>query len=364
MSALSHLLKIGEESNAMTFQQIATTAILFAAAGAVSGPALADYPCSSSVGAVTIDDNVFVAGNCSLVGTVVKGNVLMASSGSLLVTNNARIDGNIQADGGESVVVTGGTTVNGDIQLENLYGGESEVTNSTVLGSLQLTANQVPLAAANTVIDGDLQAFSNYGGLTIRGNWIDGNLQCKSNDPPPVGGNNLVSGSKEDQCAALGQNAGGGGSGSAVVSQGALEIPQPGSAQSGIGVISGWRCDASIIEMQIDGGRLVPLAYGTERRDTEGVCGDSDNGFVFLINYSGLGAGQHTVALLADGAVFGSADFTVTTLGEEFARGLEKFVTVSDFPYAGDTAVLRWDEPSQSFVLHSLEGQAAVSDDD
>jgi len=46
-------------------------------------------------------------------------------------------------------------------------------------------------------------AFSNTGGVTIRYNTIDGNLQCKSNVPAPIGGFNQVSGNKEDQCRRL-----------------------------------------------------------------------------------------------------------------------------------------------------------------
>jgi hypothetical protein len=50
---------------------------------------------------------------------------------------------------------------------------------------------------------GDVQAFDNDCGLLIADNVIDGNLQCHGNDPPPTGGNNRVSGNKEDQCANL-----------------------------------------------------------------------------------------------------------------------------------------------------------------
>jgi hypothetical protein len=35
------------------------------------------------------------------------------------------------------------------------------------------------------------------------GNSVAGNLQCKENVPAPRGGNNVVQGNKEDQCAAL-----------------------------------------------------------------------------------------------------------------------------------------------------------------
>jgi hypothetical protein len=39
--------------------------------------------------------------------------------------------------------------------------------------------------------------------VAIRRNVIDGNLQCKENHPAPTGGNNIVQGNKEDQCAGL-----------------------------------------------------------------------------------------------------------------------------------------------------------------
>jgi hypothetical protein len=49
-----------------------------------------------------------------------------------------------------------------------------------------------------------------------------------------------------------------------------LENPQPGSFQSGIGVISGWVCEATEITIEIDG-RPLQAAYGTTRDDTRGV---------------------------------------------------------------------------------------------
>lgn len=52
-------------------------------------------------------------------------------------------------------------------------------------------------------VHGDVQAFGNTGGLDIADNTIGGNLQCRSNVPPPTGTRNVVSGNMEDQCAAL-----------------------------------------------------------------------------------------------------------------------------------------------------------------
>ena len=52
--------------------------------------------------------------------------------------------------------------------------------------------------------------------------------------------------------------------------------------QSGIGVISGWVCTASHIEIVIDEVATLAAAYGTDRGDTVGECGDADNGFGLL----------------------------------------------------------------------------------
>ncbi len=55
---------------------------------------------------------------------------------------------------------------------------------------------------------------------------------------------------------------------------GYLENPGAASFQSGIGVISGWTCDAEEVEIVLNG-EPQEAAYGTARLDTEAVCGDS-----------------------------------------------------------------------------------------
>lgn len=160
-----------------------------------------DVPCPPALGAVVIDGNVRVVGNCTLAGTRVHGNVLVSTGGSLTVTD-AEIDGNIQAEGGLLVVVER-TQVNGDIQLDDLAGNASRIIDSSVDGNIQLEGNDVALLVEDNTVNGDIQAFGNTGGLTISGNEVDGNLQCQGNNPPPGGSFNQVSGNKEDQCAAL-----------------------------------------------------------------------------------------------------------------------------------------------------------------
>ena len=87
-------------------------------------------------------------------------------------------------------------------------------------------------------------------------------------------------------------------------------------------MISGWACDAQTIEISFDGGPRLQAGAGTLRADTEGGCGDTGNGFGLLYNWNLLGDGPHTVTAYADGVEFAEVTVTVTTLGEEFRRGL------------------------------------------
>ena len=130
-----------------------------------------------------------------------------------------------------------------------------------------------------------------------------------------------------------------------------LENPQPGSFQSGVGVISGWACEAQSIEISFDGGPRLQAGTGTIREDTQGVCGDTNNGFGLLYNWNRLGDGPHTVTAYADGVEFAEVTVTVTTLGAEFRRGLSREVTIPDFPEVGNDAVLQWQEAQQNFVI-------------
>jgi len=140
---------------------------------------------------------------------------------------------------------------------------------------------------------------------------------------------------------------------------GVFEIPPPGSFQSGIGVISGWVCEADqvVIEFERPGGTVwrEPAAYGTSRIDTSGKCGDSANGFGLLWNWNKLGPGQHTIRALADGFEFAWSTFTVTTLGEEFAEGLDAEYELEDFPEVGTTVTVQWQEALQNFTITGVE---------
>ena len=135
---------------------------------------------------------------------------------------------------------------------------------------------------------------------------------------------------------------------------GYLENPGPNSFQSGIGVLSGWVCEGAEVIIELNGAPQ-PAAYGTERLDTLGACGDTANGFGLLFNWNLLGEGEHEVVAFVDGEELGRATVRVTTLGAEFVRDVEGECTVEDFPMLGETVTLEWQQNSQNFVITDVE---------
>ena len=136
---------------------------------------------------------------------------------------------------------------------------------------------------------------------------------------------------------------------------GYLENPGPNAFQSGVGVLSGWVCEAEAVTIAIGHLGRQGAAYGTERLDTQAACGDTDNGFGLLFNWNRLGDGDHEVVAYVDGAELGRATVRVTTLGEEFVREAEGMCEVTDFPLAGQTVTLEWQQNSQNFVITDVE---------
>ena len=141
---------------------------------------------------------------------------------------------------------------------------------------------------------------------------------------------------------------------------GFLGNPASHSMQSGVGLISGWVCEAAEVEIEFTAGttgaiQSYPAASGTIREDTQEVCGDVDNGFGLLWNWNRLGDGLHTVRALVDGEELGRATVTVTTLGEEFARGLSRTAVLADFPEVGQTVRVEWQQTQQNFVITGVE---------
>ena len=134
-----------------------------------------------------------------------------------------------------------------------------------------------------------------------------------------------------------------------------LENPGQGVSLSGIGVISGWACDAEVVEVIINDTITFEAAYGTSRIDTEDICGYVNNGFSLLTNWNALGDGGHTIRVLADGVEFARTTFTVTTLGAEFIQGLSGDFVIEDFPEPGINTLITWVQSLQNFVITGTE---------
>ena len=131
-----------------------------------------------------------------------------------------------------------------------------------------------------------------------------------------------------------------------------LENPGPRGLYSGIGVISGWKCEAAgDLTVRFNGGAAVPLAYRNDRPDTQSVCGDTHNGFVAIWNWARLGEGTHEAVAYDNGVEFARSTFTVGTAGEEFLRGVEAGVGVADFPTPGSNGRFVWNESTQHLEL-------------
>lgn len=142
-----------------------------------------------------------------------------------------------------------------------------------------------------------------------------------------------------------------------VWAQATLENPPSGSVRSGIGVISGWVCTASRIDIEIDGNITLQAAYGTVRGDTIPVCGKADNGFGLLVNWNLLPDGPHTVRALKDDVEFARVNFTVVTLGlGDFPRGLSGAFVLQNFPQPGSNTRIQWQESLQNFVITNASG--------
>ena len=130
--------------------------------------------------------------------------------------------------------------------------------------------------------------------------------------------------------------------------KGALENPGANATKTGIGIISGWVCDASRVEIEVKGARFA-AAYGTDRGDTRSACGDADNGFVVLVNWNIFGVGTHRIRLLADGRELVSRSVTVKTFGSETLTGQRGQWTLDDWPTGGHGHDCRLDRSAPEY---------------
>ncbi len=145
-----------------------------------------------------------------------------------------------------------------------------------------------------------------------------------------------------------------------LVHAASLENPSGGLFYSGVGVISGWKCEANgELTVRFNGGESIPLVYGSERPDVldAGACASADVGFVAIWNWARLGDGTHTAVVYDDGVEFARGTFKTTRLvaDKEFVTGVSGRFRARDFPDPGVNVLLRWNQNVQGFVIEGVE---------
>lgn len=142
------------------------------------------------------------------------------------------------------------------------------------------------------------------------------------------------------------------------------ESPFEGQTLSGVGVIRGWVCDASSVEVQFDNLPLLAIAYGTSRADTIDLCEDDNNGYGAVFAWGLLGHGPHRARTFIDGVVVSDITFQVSGLDEPFVKGLEGVYELPDFSGPGESVTVQWSEADQNFIIvgHSIPEPQNVVD--
>ena len=142
--------------------------------------------------------------------------------------------------------------------------------------------------------------------------------------------------------------------------QGVIESPS--AVVSGIGFISGWKCNSNDIELRLTGAEREGVltlnpAQNMPRSDTAGVCwGEEDNGWIIQVNWNDL-IGYDRVIARDNGEEFASADFSIGHTGEGFLRGFEGARTkMDDFPYPGQTTSFAWSTATQHWEIVETTG--------
>ena len=153
-------------------------------------------------------------------------------------------------------------------------------------------------------------------------------------------------------------------------------LENPSGVRSGVGLISGWVCAANSVQIRISiapGFSTIRLnaAYGTTRADTVNPVNQCDHqedttGFGMTYNFNHLPEGTYTIGAYADGITSNrigpERTFEVVHLVEfaasdtdRFLRNLDGMCSVPDFPAAGDTTMLEWEQSIQNFVVSDVQ---------
>ena len=132
--------------------------------------------------------------------------------------------------------------------------------------------------------------------------------------------------------------------------QGVIESPS--AFVSGIGFISGWKCNSEDITLKMHcfyNHDLDP-AQNMLRSDTREVCdGEIDNGWIIQVNWDDW-VGCSQVDAFDNGQQFASRKFTVGEIGEGFIKDQEgRRIKVPGFPSPDQVTHFAWSTATQHF---------------
>jgi hypothetical protein len=178
----------------------ATVGVLIAlpAAGDATLPA-GTTPCNSTISNQSLQSVYVPAGQtCTLTGDTISGSII--DWGTLNLTPDGPIGGNVTANPGSQFFETGNWQVNGTLTFNGV--SSFSLAAATVGGNLGIEHESFSLSGM--VVDGSVN-MSDNGVATFGGNTVGNNISCSGNNPAPTnGGNpNTVGGVELGQCANL-----------------------------------------------------------------------------------------------------------------------------------------------------------------
>ncbi len=165
-------------------------------------PAYAEeMTCVGMLMGVTVDNLRVPSGRtCTLDATRVKG-TLKVERDAMLYARGVHVVGNVQAENARQVQRDG--RFDGRRQHPDQAGRRGNDPPCPGDGRHPVRVQFGGAGRARQSSRRQPAGLPEQRGIRIANNVIDGDLQCKENVPAPAGGDNLVRGSKEDQCGRL-----------------------------------------------------------------------------------------------------------------------------------------------------------------
>jgi len=154
-------------------------------------------PVEEKITEITSDvkDGIVVGHNESVVitnGATANGNIEV-NGGTLVVKEGSTVNGNILSIGG-TIKIEGGSTIKGNVQIKvSGAGGVLEIKDVTLFGNIE-SQNLNTLTIMNINLGGNIKSENNYN-VTITGNTVSGNIEIKDTSGSCTETGNNVNGS-------------------------------------------------------------------------------------------------------------------------------------------------------------------------